>query len=235
MICSREMQSGSCVNWLSRGNLDLVLQGTNSVMEKDESSRRRFSMISGNLFNQEYYHHRVQERKHRLTAGQVNLLEESFQEENKLEPQRKIQLAKRLGLPPRQVAVWFQNRKARSKVKQIEQEYELLKSSYDSLREKHELVLEENENLKSKVLTLTEKLQSNGTDPEMATNQNARSFTNEINLEPNDDNRTSHAALRPTAEDQGNFSDVFMAAEQQPDNEEPFNWWVWSSISQPLW
>lgn len=80
------------------------------------------------------------------------LLEKSFETENKLEPERKSQLAKKLGLQPRQVAVWFQNRRARWKTKQLERDYDLLKSSFDSLQSNYETILKENEKLKSEVL-----------------------------------------------------------------------------------
>lgn len=83
----------------------------------------------------------------------VNLLEKSFEAENKLEPERKTQLAKKLGLQPRQVAVWFQNRRARWKTKQLERDYDLLKSSYDSLLADHTNLAKENEKLRAKVLT----------------------------------------------------------------------------------
>lgn len=81
----------------------------------------------------------------------MNLLEKSFEEENKLEPERKIQLAKKLGLQPRQVAVWFQNRRARWKTKQLERDYDLLKASYDALLSNYDTIFKENENLKSQV------------------------------------------------------------------------------------
>ncbi|CAN1196908.1 Homeobox-leucine zipper protein HAT5 [Linum perenne] len=42
-------------------------------------------------------------KKRRLTASQVQFLERSFETENKLEPERKIQLAKEIGLQPRQL------------------------------------------------------------------------------------------------------------------------------------
>lgn len=74
---------------------------------------------------------------------QVQFLEKSFEVENKLEPERKTQLAKELGLQPRQVAIWFQNRRARCKTKQLEKDYLSLKTSYEDLvREKEELETE---------------------------------------------------------------------------------------------
>ncbi|KAL0378954.1 UNVERIFIED_CONTAM: Homeobox-leucine zipper protein ATHB-16 [Sesamum radiatum] len=52
----------------------------------------------------------VSEKKRRLRVDQVKALEKNFEVENKLEPERKVKLAQELGLQPRQVAVWFQNR-----------------------------------------------------------------------------------------------------------------------------
>ncbi|GER54263.1 homeobox-leucine zipper protein family [Striga asiatica] len=79
-------------------------------------------------------------KKKRLSTEQLDSLENSFQEENKLDPDRKMRLAKELGLQPRQIAVWFQNRRARWKGKQLERLYDMLKQEYDAVsREKHKL------------------------------------------------------------------------------------------------
>ncbi|CAI9097855.1 OLC1v1034368C1 [Oldenlandia corymbosa var. corymbosa] len=81
-----------------------------------------------------------QEKKKRLTTDQLESLENSFQEEIKLDPDRKMKLAKELGLQPRQIAVWFQNRRARWKAKQLERLYDSLKQELDSVsREKQKL------------------------------------------------------------------------------------------------
>ncbi|XP_027097765.1 uncharacterized protein [Coffea arabica] len=98
------------------------------------------------------------EKKRRLTAEQVQFLERSFELENKLDPERKVQLAKDLSLQPRQVAIWFQNRRARYKTKQLEKEYDCLKSSYDKLRADYDTLFKENESLKNEVHSLAEKL-----------------------------------------------------------------------------
>lgn len=93
------------------------------------------------------------EKKRRLAPEQVQFLERSFEVENKLEPERKVQLAKQLGLQPRQVAIWFQNRRARCKTKQIEKDYDSLKATYDQLKADHDSLSKQNENLRNEVKT----------------------------------------------------------------------------------
>nr|GMD42090.1 homeobox-leucine zipper protein ATHB-40-like [Ipomoea batatas] len=90
-------------------------------------------------------------RKRKLSDEQVKLLEQSFWDEHKLETGRKDRLASELGLDPRQVAVWFQNRRARWKSKRIEEEYSRLKSE-------HETAVVEKCRLEAEVLKLKEQL-----------------------------------------------------------------------------
>lgn len=106
------------------------------------------------------------EKKRRLTVDQVQFLERSFEVENKLEPDRKVQLANEIGLQPRQVAIWFQNRRARYKTKQLEKDYDCLKSSYDKLMNDYDVLFKENDKLKNEVHLLRGKLlaREKGTD-----------------------------------------------------------------------
>ncbi|KAK1376507.1 Homeobox-leucine zipper protein HAT5 [Heracleum sosnowskyi] len=97
------------------------------------------------------------EKKRRLTIDQVKFLEKSFEVENKLDPERKFQLAKDLGLQPRQVAIWFQNRRARFKNKQLEKDYDSLKQSYDKLKVDYDSLSKSNEKLRLEVKSLKRK------------------------------------------------------------------------------
>ncbi|EPS69830.1 hypothetical protein M569_04938, partial [Genlisea aurea] len=126
----------------------------------DDSTKKRpfFTVASEDYYyDDEYFDDQLPEKKRRLTAEQVHLLERSFEEDNKLEPERKSELAKGLGLQPRQVAIWFQNRRARWKAKQLEKDYDDLKSSYHSLLSDYESILLQNGKLKSEIVWLREK------------------------------------------------------------------------------
>ncbi|KAL5557244.1 hypothetical protein UlMin_039480 [Ulmus minor] len=90
-------------------------------------------------------------KKRKLSEEQVTLLELNFGNEHKLESERKDKLASELGLDPRQVAVWFQNRRARWKNKKLEEEY-------SSLKKIHETTVVEKCHLESEVLKLKEQL-----------------------------------------------------------------------------
>lgn len=90
---------------------------------------------------------RKKSRKRKFSEEQIRSLEFLFQSEARPEAQIKQKVATDLGLHPRQVAIWFQNKRARSKSKQIEQDYAVLKSSYDHLALQFESLERENHNL----------------------------------------------------------------------------------------
>ncbi|KAK8649431.1 hypothetical protein V6N13_130160 [Hibiscus sabdariffa] len=87
------------------------------------------------------------DKKKKFTSEQLDCLERSFQEVTTLDPDRKMKLSMELGLQPRQIAVWFQNRRARWKAKQLEHSYDTLKQDYDAISR-------ENQKLEDEVMKL---------------------------------------------------------------------------------
>lgn len=96
------------------------------ILTGEQKTRRRRKKVKEDELSAEM-------KKRRLNDEQVKFLEMSFKKERKLETGRKVGLATELGLDPKQVAVWFQNRRARHKSKQLEEEYMKLKSAHDSV------------------------------------------------------------------------------------------------------
>ncbi|KAL6958014.1 hypothetical protein U1Q18_041174 [Sarracenia purpurea var. burkii] len=87
-------------------------------------------------------------KKLRLTKEQSTLLEESFKLHSNLNPTQKETLAETLNLRPRQVEVWFQNRRARTKLKQTEVDCEFLKKCCESLNDENRRLKQELRSLK---------------------------------------------------------------------------------------
>ncbi|KAL1328035.1 hypothetical protein HN51_037994 [Arachis hypogaea] len=104
------------------------------------------------------------EKKRRLSVEQVKALEKNFEVENKLEPDRKVKLAQELGLQPRQVAVWFQNRRARWKTKQLERDYGVLKANYEALKLNFEKLQQDNQALHKEIKGLKSRMQDERTE-----------------------------------------------------------------------
>ncbi|KAI5018046.1 homeobox-leucine zipper protein HOX1-like [Hordeum vulgare subsp. vulgare] len=88
-------------------------------------------------------------KKLRLSKDQSAVLEESFKEHSTLNPKQKAALARQLRLRPRQVEVWFQNRRARTKLKQTEVDCESLKRCCETLTEENRRLQREVQELRA--------------------------------------------------------------------------------------
>nr|XP_043607276.1 homeobox-leucine zipper protein HAT22-like isoform X2 [Erigeron canadensis] len=88
-------------------------------------------------------------KKLRLTKPQSALLEEAFKLQSSLNPKQKQELARELKLRPRQVEVWFQNRRARTKLKQTEMDFEHLKKCCEKLNDENRRLQKELQELKA--------------------------------------------------------------------------------------
>ncbi|XP_074294302.1 homeobox-leucine zipper protein HAT22-like [Silene latifolia] len=115
----RERESGSCSD-----DLDVIERGGGC-----------YSRVSDE--EDEDGHVNTPRKKLRLNKHQSAMLEESFKLHSTLNPKQKQALADRLNLRPRQVEVWFQNRRARTKLKQTEVDCEYLKKYCESLTEEN--------------------------------------------------------------------------------------------------
>jgi homeobox-leucine zipper protein len=178
------------------------------------------------------------EKKRRLNLEQVKALERSFELGNKLEPDRKVQLARALGLQPRQVAIWFQNRRARWKTKQLERDYDVLKRQYDSVKADNDALKSQNKKLHAELLALKGGESENGN---RAINLNKETDGSWSNGSENSCDHL-HAGLtqalfhtsstrhdlkiNPTVADEG-FCSMFNVIDDQPSG-----FWPWTDQNQ---
>mmetsp|Transcript_10455 Transcript_10455/g.18295 ORF Transcript_10455/g.18295 Transcript_10455/m.18295 type:complete len:273 (-) Transcript_10455:38-856(-) len=69
-------------------------------------------------------------KKHRMGPEQLQILQEHFRRNERLDAETKSFLAEKLKLPPRQIEVWFQNCRVRAKKKKTEERCAYFKEKY---------------------------------------------------------------------------------------------------------
>ncbi|KAM7261180.1 hypothetical protein ACFE04_026655 [Oxalis oulophora] len=148
-------------------------------MEEYSGTRPRpFGFMSN---NEVMIRKKKSKNKRRFDDEQIKSLETMFESETRLEPRKKLQVARELGLHPRQVAIWFQNKRARWKSKQLEHDYNILQSNYDNLASRFESLKKE----KQALLDQLEELNDATKKPEEAKqrfiNGNESELENEVN------------------------------------------------------
>ncbi|KAI4388128.1 hypothetical protein MLD38_000486 [Melastoma candidum] len=98
----------------------------------------RLTIITSNNPKGSYNHPTTSTPLQEAHQDQVRLLERSFILNKRLDPERKLQLAAELDVPPRQVAIWYQNRRARWKTQTLELDHSALRLKLDSALEEKE-------------------------------------------------------------------------------------------------
>ena len=114
-----------------------------------------YSPTSDEVFCKKSKKGKGKDSKRRFSDEQIKCLETMFESEARLEPRKKLKLASELGLQPRQVAIWFQNKRARWKSKQLERDYSLLLSNNNALASRFEALNKDNKALLLQVRTAT--------------------------------------------------------------------------------
>ncbi|KAG6392738.1 hypothetical protein SASPL_146963 [Salvia splendens] len=141
----------------------------NSTVDVDEHNHHGlYTTEFQPMLEEEEESGQISEKKRRLSVDQVKALEKNFEVDNKLEPERKVKLAQELGLQPRQVAVWFQNRRARWKTKELERDYGLLKASHDALNRKYQSLQRENESFINQIRDLKSEMSASQSEGKIA-------------------------------------------------------------------
>ena len=104
-----------------------------------------------NHFQSHTKKHPLKCNKKRLTQDQIRLLESSFNFNKKLDSDQKFQLSQELGVPQRQVSIWYQNKRARWKNQSLEIDYKALQSRLEK-------TLAYNRRLESEIESLKQEL-----------------------------------------------------------------------------
>ncbi|XP_058735006.1 homeobox-leucine zipper protein HAT22-like [Vicia villosa] len=121
--------------------------------ERDVSSEEievtEIERVSSRISDEEEDGATATRKKLRLTKDQSAMLEESFKQHSTLNPKQKQALARELNLTARQVEVWFQNRRARTKLKQTEVDCEFLKKCCETLTDENRRLQKEVQELKA--------------------------------------------------------------------------------------
>ncbi|KAL8213796.1 hypothetical protein R6Q57_003245 [Mikania cordata] len=132
MDFSSIFKNGRSFHSRKRDNLELATVNLELV---DVTERDQRACSRGGMSDED--ENGLTRKKLRLTKEQSAYLEDSFKEHSTLNPKQKQALAKQLNLRPRQVEVWFQNRRARTKLKQTEVDCEYLKRCCETLTEEN--------------------------------------------------------------------------------------------------
>lgn len=143
------VEEGEDREWMIKLSMSNNNNNSSAEMEEDQDVDDRTSNGEGGGGGGAASGSSPPRKKLRLSKEQSRQLEESFRRNQTLNPKQKEELATHLKLKARQVEVWFQNRRARSKLKQTEIECDYLKRWFASLTERNRRLQKEVEQLRA--------------------------------------------------------------------------------------
>ncbi|KAK8497143.1 hypothetical protein V6N12_046729 [Hibiscus sabdariffa] len=111
----------------------LFLRGKEDILESGSGSELQVEDKPGNEENSSEQPLK-KKRYHRHTARQIQEMEAVFKECPHPDDKQRMRLSQELGLKPRQVKFWFQNRRTQMKAQQDRSENAILRAENDSLK-----------------------------------------------------------------------------------------------------
>ncbi|CAN4086826.1 unnamed protein product [Withania somnifera] len=125
----RQREETSTVEISSENSEPMRSRGSDDDLEHDETCNEAEEDPNNNSKKKK------RKKYHRHTVQQIREMEALFKESPHPDEKQRQQLSKQLGLHPRQVKFWFQNRRTQIKAIQERRENSLLKAEIEKLRE----------------------------------------------------------------------------------------------------
>ncbi|CAA3006000.1 homeobox-leucine zipper ATHB-52-like [Olea europaea subsp. europaea] len=199
--------------------MNLFMKNTTAPLFKpyiDISKSQLFLTQNMNIFNsqnQKKHHSSSKSKKNRLNKAQMKILEASFEATKKLDPEHKFHLARELGVPPRQIAIWYQNRRARWKNQSLEVDYNSLQTRLETALSEKKQLEEEIDSLRGELKRTQDLLlASQGFPPPVSS---FSSYCDEGSSSLNDDRRCSWEIVDQSLQFQELYAYLMMGDKDQ--------------------
>ncbi|XP_042503933.1 homeobox-leucine zipper protein ROC3 [Macadamia integrifolia] len=115
----------------------MMMRGKDEEIESRSGSGGQGEEVSGDDQEQEQVQEAKRKRYHRHTAKQIQQMEALFKECPHPDDKQRLKLSQELGLKPRQVKFWFQNRRTQLKAQQDRTDNVMLRAENDNLKKEN--------------------------------------------------------------------------------------------------
>ncbi|KAI3501570.1 hypothetical protein L1887_29450 [Cichorium endivia] len=119
---------------IPKEEMESMARSGKEEMESGSGSEQNEGGVSGNEQDTDQQPPPKKKRYHRHTAHQIQEMEALFKECPHPDDKRRMRLSQELGLKPRQVKFWFQNRRTQMKAQQDRSDNAILRTDNDNLR-----------------------------------------------------------------------------------------------------